>query len=544
MRYFILCFLALLSIISIFFSCHQKNNSVVTLQQAELMLAERPDSALVLLNVINSASLSISDNARYCLLMTEAMIKNSIPITSDSLIDVALNYFKDKEDSAIQAKTYFYAGRVSQEMQNAKQAMDFFLKAADFAENSVDYNLKYLIYYYLSDLYVNENLYDLALDTQQKAYYYSHLLNNKTYMAYARRNIAISYTAKGNNDSALNFYYQALNILPATDTATLITLYNEIGSIYNHRSDYFHANQFVNKAIGLKPVGVRLFYCYVIKAEIYFNLQQYDSAIYYYNKTIQSPNQYTRASSYSRLASLYSVKGDYKGAFKLMQIFNVCRDSIDTQTKSAAIVEMENIYQHGKSKEKIQHLILEKQEQTIRYYRLGIFSIVLLLLLAATFFVYRNRKRKELLEKSKILLEQENKLIRLRQKETQLREVFFKKLNSIKQIPSLSSTKDGADIFLSATKILLTDKEWAELIKNIDVAYDHFTDRLMNTYPNLSIQEVHLCCLVKIKVARNDLANIFCMTPQSVKTTKYRIKKDKMGIIDKNMTLDIFLEEF
>lgn len=145
-----------------------------------------------------------------------------------------------------------------------------------------------------------------------------------------------------------------------------------------------------------------------------------------------------------------------------------------------------------------------------------------------------------------ILLEQENRLIKMREKECKLREDFFKKLNNIKKIPSLGVTNENEKIeSLDITaKISLTSSDWEELIRNIDIAYDHFTDRLTKAYPNLNIQEIHLCCLVKIKVARNDLANIFCITPQSVKTTKYRIKKDKMGITDKNISLDLFLEKF
>lgn len=229
-----------------------------------------------------------------------------------------------------------------------------------------------------------------------------------------------------------------------------------------------------------------------------------------------------------------------------MQTFNNCRDSIDDQTKSAAIIEMQNLYQHGKSKEQIQRLTVEKQEQTIRYYHVSFLSFITLLLLGVAFFIYRSRNKKELLEKSKILLEQENRLIKMREKESQLREDFFKKLNKIKKIPSLSlANKKEKDLPVDATaKISLTGNDWEELIRNIDVAYDHFTDRLIKAYPNLTIQEVHLCCLVKIKVARNDLANIFCITPQSVKTTKYRIKKDKMGISDRDITLDLFLEKF
>ena len=154
---------------------------------------------------------------------------------------MAVEYYNDKKDLAIKAKTYFYAGRVNVDMQNTKQAMEYLLKAADFAEDGKDYKLQYLIYYYLGNLYLNESLYDSALKMYQQAFYYSRLQNNKDYMVYALRNVAFTYSGKGDNRNALVYYFKALNILSKSDTATLVTLLNEIGGRYNDLGDYSHA---------------------------------------------------------------------------------------------------------------------------------------------------------------------------------------------------------------------------------------------------------------------------------------------------------------
>lgn len=546
MKYPILYFCVLLFLSSLLFSCHSNQSSSDLLRKAEALLEVHPDSAFSLLKKINSNTLHRSDNAHFCLLMTKAMIKNDLPISSDSLINVAVEYYEENGDSINKAETYFYAGRVNQDLKNTKEAMTFFLKASDFSENCKNYKLRYLVYYYLGDMYSVDSHYDLAIKMQQKAFYYSKLLKDSLYIAYSLRDLALSYGGKSLNDSSLTCYYQAFNVLPKTNVKVLISLFNEIGGAYSNTCDYKQALRYVDKAIALKPSKTELFYSYVTKAHTFFQMQRYDSAIYYYNKTIYSPNIYTRAASYDRLAAAYRAKGDYIKAYDLMRIYNELRDSIDIQTKDAAILEMQNVYQHGKSLEQVQRLNSDKQEQVIRYYRLSFLFLVVLIILGGAFFIYRSRNKKELLQKSKLLLEQENRLIRMREKDCQLREDFFKKLNNIKKIPSLSRTdKTEKETLIDTTaKISLTDIDWEEIIRNIDLAYDHFTDRLIKAYPNLTTQEIHLCCLVKIKVVRNDLANIFCITPQSVKTTKYRIKKDKMGINDKNMTLDLFLENF
>lgn len=546
MKYPILYFCVLLFLSSLLFSCHSNQSSSDLLRKAEALLEKRPDSAFSLLKKVNPNTLHRSDNAHFCLLMTKAMIKNGLPVSSDSLINVAVEYYKDNGDSISKAEAYFYAGRVNQDLTNTKEAMTFFLKASDLSENCKNYKLRYLVYYYLGDMYSVDSHYDLAIKMQQKALYYSRLLKDSLYIAYSLRDLALSYGGKNLNDSSLNCYYQAFNVLPKTNVKVLISLFNEIGGVYNNIGDYKNALKYVDKAIELKPTRIELLYSYVVKAFTYLKTERHDSAIYYYNKTIYSPNIYTRAASYDKLAVAYSAKGDYKKAYDLMRIYNELRDSIDIQTKDAAIIEMQNVYQHGKSLEQVQRLNSDKQEQVIRYYRVSFLFLVVLIILGGAFFIYRSRNKKELLQKSKLLLEQENRLIKMREKDCQLREDFFKKLNKINKIPSLGlvDVKEKESLVDATAKISLTDNDWKEIVRNIDLAYDHFTDRLIKAYPNLTTQEIHLCCLVKIKVVRNDLANIFCITPQSVKTTKYRIKKDKMGVNDKNITLDLFLENF
>lgn len=546
MKHPILSFFFLLLLFSTLFSCRPNHSSYDMLMRAETVIDKYPDSSLVLLRKVNSGALDKSDNARYCLLMTKALFKNSIPIVSDSLISIALDYYNNSGDSLKKAETYFYFGQVNADMKNSKLAMESLLKAADFASYTRNYKLLYLIYYYLGDLHLNEFLYGPAIKMHQKALSYSKLLNDSSYITHALRNLAISYAGDDKKDSALINYYLALKVIPKSDTATLIALYNEMGGVYENLGNYTLAIESVNKALALDTSTEDPCYSYVTKAHTYLKMEKYDSAIYYYNKTIYSTNLYTRASCYNGLAEAYYAKGDSKKAFLLMNTFNKYRDTIENQTKTAAVVEVQNIYQHGKAKEQIQRLLLEKKEQTIAFYNWGLLSFILLLLLSASFFIYRSRNKKELLEKSRMLLEQENKLIKMREKESQLREDFFKKLNKLNKIPSLGliNAKNKESLSDDVVRISLTDRDWDELIRNIDVAYDHFTDRLKREYSNLTLQEIHLCCLVKIKVARNDLANIFCITPQSVKTTKYRIKKEKMGILDRDITLDQFLEKF
>jgi len=554
MRSIIQYIVFILFIVCILSSCRPDRQSDYYLEHAESLLEQHPDSALIFLNKITPKDLSTGEYARYCLLMTQARDKNGLPLTSDSLISVAVEYFNDKKDLDTKAKAYFYAGRVNQDMQNAKQAMEYFLKAADFSEDSKDYKLRYLIYYYLGDLYFNENLYDSALKSNRQAFYYSQLLNNKGYMAYALRSIALAYSGKGEYRKALIYYFKVLNILPKSDISALAILLNEMGVQYNHLKDYSHALHAVNKAININQDSAKLLYNYFVKAEIYSNTHQYDSASYYYNKTAHSLDLYTKTESYNKLSKLERNRGDINKALFYNDFYINFRDTIESKLHADMIIKMQNIYQHKKSVEKIQYLTLEKNQQKMVLYLISAISLGILSLLASILLLYRSRKERQTRELELVVQKekeesqiakarlQESELVRIRkekellEKEMELRTDFFSRLNNI-TFPFLS-IQEGKEGY-----IRLKEEDWDAIVKNTDAAFDHFSVRLAKTFPELKRDEILFCCLIKMKLGLNTLSSVYNLTKDAISKRKERIKKNKMRIED-GRSLDQFLADF
>lgn len=545
----------LLLLVSTLFSCRPNRQSISNLEHAESLLDQRPDSALIFLNKITPSSLSGEDYARYCLLMTQARDKNGLPLTSDSLISVAVEYYNDKSDLHAKAKTYFYAGRVNQDMQNSKQAMEYFLRAADFAEEyGKDNKLLYLTYYYLGDLYFSENLYDSALKMDRKALHYSQLLNDKTYMVLALRNTALAFSGKNKNDRSIIFYLKAIKILSESDKGTLVTLLNEIGGRYNELGDYQHALQMVNKAINATTDSTKLSYSYIIKAHIYFNVHQYDSAYFYYKRTIRSLDLYTKAESYNRLSKIERIKGDLAKGLLYSDIYLSCRDSIEKKMHSDMLVKMQNIYQHKKTVEKIQYLTLEKNQQKMVLYLISAISVSILFFLVSMLLLYRTRKEKQTRELEQVVqLEkeeaqkakerlQESELIRIRkekellEKEMELRTDFFSRLNNL-TFPFLTSNdkKEG--------NVRFSNEDLEAIVKNTDAAFNHFSTRLIKAFPELKKDDVLFCCLIKMKLGLSTLSSVYSLSKDAISKRKERIKKNKMKIED-GRSLDQFLSDF
>lgn len=79
------------------FSC-QRENTTKLLELAEAQIWEKPDSTLRILEQISSPEkLQGKEQADYALLLTQANYRCNIPAPSDSLINIAIDYYKVKE---------------------------------------------------------------------------------------------------------------------------------------------------------------------------------------------------------------------------------------------------------------------------------------------------------------------------------------------------------------------------------------------------------------------------------------------------------------
>ena len=110
-------------------ACFRENNAESVLMKVSEQMDIHPDSAYHSLKKMDVKSLSHADNALYSLLLVQAMDKNDIPLESDSLILVAVDYFKNVSDSFRKAQTYYYWGRYYETQDSLKQATMLYLRA-------------------------------------------------------------------------------------------------------------------------------------------------------------------------------------------------------------------------------------------------------------------------------------------------------------------------------------------------------------------------------------------------------------------------------
>ena len=121
----VILYLSILAVVSIA-GCDSRHSYDARLRTADSLLrVNNPDSALQVLSVMDSAGLrSASDRAYHALLLTQAQYRSYADISSDSTINVALDYYKrhDGEQEKL-TRSYIYKGAVTEVLGNPESAM-------------------------------------------------------------------------------------------------------------------------------------------------------------------------------------------------------------------------------------------------------------------------------------------------------------------------------------------------------------------------------------------------------------------------------------
>ena len=117
------------------------------LTEIDETLTEDPLAALEELRQIPAHSFtSPKAKAHYSLLKSMALDKSGIDVMNDSIISDAVSYFSVKGEPLNRCRTFYYAGRIYENMMDYEMAMSYLSKTEELIELIDDEYLKSLIY--------------------------------------------------------------------------------------------------------------------------------------------------------------------------------------------------------------------------------------------------------------------------------------------------------------------------------------------------------------------------------------------------------------
>lgn len=148
--------LLLLSVAILSTSCRYlpHNRTAAVLDAVESYINERPDSALTVLEGIDSTALTTRAlKARYSLLRVMALDKCFLAINAPGLLDPVVEWYDHHGSVDEKLKTLYYQGRVEQDNKDLSAAIVFYSRAEQLADKVQDKHAVGLLYDAISSLY-------------------------------------------------------------------------------------------------------------------------------------------------------------------------------------------------------------------------------------------------------------------------------------------------------------------------------------------------------------------------------------------------------
>ena len=378
-------------VLSIAVSCTDRG-IIRALDDIESCLSEHPDSALSVLDSLSTTGIQGREaNAKFALLYSMALDKSYIDATDDSLINIAVDWYRKHGTADERLKSYYYQGRVYQNAGDNEAAMESFVRAE--ASESEDNMSNGLLYKAMSGIYIQ--IFDFAK---------AELYNNRAKECYLLAGDTDKYAGTILFSSDLHYANGDYN----STIACLDSVKNMLDSIStSHRNAYYIQSMRIKRDLGdraglsdelnqyLSSTGAENI-SWLDVADYYTYLGQYDKSESALQQYREFHPEYKDEPAYHIAAYILNDSlGDYREALDDYINYSLLSDSL-----SLVIAEQDTGFIQERYEKDLQ---MEKERNTrLLVTLISVFSIILLVTIA---YILRFRLRQSRMERESLAAE-------------------------------------------------------------------------------------------------------------------------------------------
>ena len=473
-------------------------------------------------------------------------------------IDSIVNYFEKHPSKELLPLSYYYAGRIYSDLEDAPQALDYFQKVLECEPQD---SLAALAHSQMGSLLLRQRMVTASIEHVQAAYEYDVQQADTTGMIFDLRDMGNAFRCTEDEvDSCLTYYEEALRL--ATEQGDTLMQEELKGSIavYLIQTDSLQAAWQllhpllvdINQRDASSASTLRS-----IAAEYYLKTGNADSACIYFEKLTESGTLYAKQEAYRQLAKHSLAKGNLQKAADLLHNYEKYTDSIAITMQTEALSQADALFNYRLREQENQRLTKTMTKtKTIAAGAIG-----LLLLSGFTMlFLHERNKRKQIvqqlhMERMKEVQEQQYKrsLAYMEENEKKMKELeeqmektgqentlLRKTIQKLKYANELASIQmqehQQADKQVKSSSIYqriqmrlnnkesigMNDEIWNELEEVVEQAYNGFLKRVEDLCP-LNWQERNLCLLLKAGFSPSNIAILTAHSKQSISSTRSRL---------------------
>ncbi len=247
-------------------------------------------------------------------------------------------------------------------------------------------------------------------------------------------------------------------------------------------------------------------------------------------------------------------KGDFEKALEYEEIIQDIRDTLYTRDKEETVKRLEVEFEVSEKDRALRIVRQEKDIAQLTNSLLWVIVISMMVLVVGVVGFQRkiNRRNKQLLETRESLFkaEEEKKILKEKQMQNELEfkesQISAMALQMLQKNELMSALKDqlekqGGQTSENDLSRLLNrsdyqDKEWSDFNIQFESLNKNFYTRLKEAYPEISPNDLKLCALIKLNMSIKEMAGILNISPDSVKTARYRLRKKLKMNSEDNLT--------
>ena len=533
-------------VLSIAVSCTDRG-IIRALDDIESCLSEHPDSALSVLDSLSTTGIQGREaNAKFALLYSMALDKSYIDATDDSLINIAVDWYRKHGTADERLKSYYYQGRVYQNSGDNEAAMGSFVRAEAASGNEKN-ETKGLLYTAMSGIYIQ--IFDFA-----KAELYNNRAKNCYLLAgdtdkYAGTILFSSdlHYANGDYNSTIACLDSVKTMLDSISTSHRNAYYIQSMRIKRDREDRAGLSDELNQY--LSSTGAENI-SWLDVADYYTYLGQYDKSESALQQYREFHPEYKDEPAYHIAAYILNDSlGDYREALDDYINYSLLSDSL-----SLVIAEQDTGFIQERYEKDLQ---MEKERNTrLLVTLISVFSIILLVTIA---YILRFRLRQSRMERESLAAEMsryKENYSRLKQERDELSEMLSSNPPADRQcMRVLNDRLELLNRFFAAaiSGNEETDRKASHELDRLVADRDMFLYTTRMTFAaahpefinfleshGLSEWQVEYCCLYAIGLKGKEIGSYLNRKRHYTESSDIRAK---LGLDEHDTNLGIYLRE-
>ena len=542
-----------------FFSCRDGGRTESLLRTADSLMEEHPDSALY---ILRRDSLEICRSGKdyrlwYALSRTEADDKCYILHVSDSTMRAAANYYNSHGSDLQRVRANYLLGRVYCDMHLYGHALTSFNKAIKVeSENDSAINrYKARSATWAGYVYEVKGLHKDALRYNKLAYGYAKKAGAQVTEIYSLRDIGRSYSYLKQNNTAIPYYRQAAKKAKSIDDANLYNMVmEELAGIYIEEGRLDEAYAALNTQF-LATTDKDISSHYYIWAMYFEKRGQLDSAVAYNKRGMNYSDVSIKRDVSLDLARLLMKQGKHNEAIKYYEQYSVYSDSV-TASELNETSDMLSQVEKNIDIERKNTILAETKTNLTILLSVIIFTVIVVSLILIKHYSNVRKRIREQQERANNYLSQlqetgmqkmkrneeriaqlETELSVSNEKLTEIRKslmrneaemlakqnehMLFKEKHRELLIADLADT----DVYklYHTPNVVPSSADYHRLVEALNKAYNNFTKRLKEFYPDINDNEVWICCMVKAGLSSKEICNISPYSYSSLGMAKSRL---------------------